>query len=410
MLNFLSRSFLFVSIFSLIRLYIGIVVASYIYPSDYAMVLVPLLIFGFLDIYIEGGFISSIIKNGISKNNENNILYQQFKNFIKFSPFLFLLILGYDFYHADKTIPLLVILNYWVTSLIKIGGYSKEGLLIFEGRYVFLESLKFVISLSTYGLVFLLIFNSSLQGFYLLCLWASVYALIYVIVLNCLMYKASYTQEDDIEGLKEFAITNRNVSLLFSVNNRLDELTASNILGSTSIGLFAKFKEIAISFGELTNKVISRPWFYVACSNPRNTIIKFYFIFLFLVFTIFIVTFPWLSKMILLIIKMLGQNWISLNDYGDYIIYFLYFYFLSEFSKSTLLACEGENFVYQLEKTFLIARIFIYFCLVTSSYMGLFMINLSTFVIIEITLRIIFFVIENLKIVYNFFPSLKKNR
>ena len=406
MLNFLTRSFVFVSIFSLIRLYIGILVASYIFPADYAVVIVPLIIFGFLDIFIEGGYISSIIKHGVSRAEEKEIINVQVYNFLKFSPLVILLIEGYDIYHVDKTIPILVLLNYWLTSLMKIGGYSKEGLLIYEGRYIFLESLKFFISLLTYGIVFLLIFNTNLEGYYLLCLWISVYALVYVAVVNCLNYNSFHSQDGDIFVLKQFAQTNRNVSMLFNISNRLDELTASNILGASSIGLFAKFKEIAISFGEITNKVISRPWFYVACSNPRDQIFKSYFILVLLFFAIFTASFPLLSNIILIIIKMLGQNWIDLVRYADYIIYFLYFYFICEFSKNTLLACEEESFVFKLERIFFVFRILIYTILVISSYMGLFRIDLSTFVIIEILLRITIFLIENLKIFRNFYINL----
>jgi len=220
--------------------------------------------------------------------------------------------------------------------------------------------------------------------------------------------KFSYSSKINVSTLSSFAKTNRNVSLLFNINNRIDELTASNILGMTSIGLFAKFKEISISFGELTNKVITKPWFYVACNNPRNTVMKLYSTSLVIIFLLFIVTFPISSKIILVIIDMLGENWKSLTDYGNYMIYFLFFYFLSEYSKSTLLACGGEDFAFKLEKIFFILRVLIYSFLIIASYMGLFRINLLTFVIIEVSLRVIFFLFENLKIYLHLVPKLDK--
>lgn len=412
MLTFLSKSFSFVFLYSLIRLVIGVYVASFILPSDYAIILLPFLLFGFLDVYIEGGFITSTIKHGLNLEEERSVKKTQLKSLIFLAPLFFIALLIYDYYHQDKFLPLLVIINYCLMSLLKIYTYTKEGLFIAKGYYIVVESLSFFMSLLTYALIFYLIFNTDLEGYYLLCLWHSVFIFLYAFSINLLarFYTAGFDKETSFETIQEYAKTNRNLSLLFNLNNRVDEISASNILGASNLGLFAKFKELAINFGELTSKVINKPWFFVACNSERVYIRKAYFLFLLLFFSGFLLGFPILIFLINFVISMMGENWVALIDYSPYILSFLFSYFLCEYSKATLLACGGENFAYSLEKVFFIVRLFLYTFLPFASYFGLFKIDTFSFVIIELTLRVIFFILENFKLFLILTPKIQETK
>tara|TARA_B100000212_G_scaffold209241_1_gene157989 strand:+ start:25303 stop:26541 length:1239 start_codon:yes stop_codon:yes gene_type:complete len=410
MLTFLSKSFSFVFLYSLIRLIIGIYVASFILPSDYAIILLPFLLYGFLDVYIEGGFIASTIKHGLNQDEERYIKKAQLKSLFIFAPLFFIALLIYDFYHQDKFLPLLVITNYCLISLLKIYTYTKEGLFVARGYYIAVESLSFFMSLLTYALIFYLIFNTDIEGYYLLCLWHSVFVFLYALSLNILsrFYVADFDKETSFATIKDYAKTNRNVALLFNLNNRVDEISASNILGANNLGIFAKFKELAINFGELTSKVINKPWFFVACNSKKEYVRKIYFLFLLLFFFIFLLGYPVLIYLINFIITMMGENWIVLMDYGSYILVFLFSYFLCEYTKATLLACGGENFVFSLEKGFFIVRLFLYSFLPFASYFGLFKIDAFSFVIIELVLRVIFFILENFKLLLILRPKIQE--
>ena len=62
MKSFLAKAIPFVAVFSIIRALVGIYFASYLSPEDYVIILVPMVLFAFLDIYIEGGYRAAIIK------------------------------------------------------------------------------------------------------------------------------------------------------------------------------------------------------------------------------------------------------------------------------------------------------------------------------------------------------------
>ena len=231
MLSFLSKSFFTVALFSILRFFIGVYFASFIFPSDYAVILVPLLLFTFIDIYIEGGYLVSIIKLGVNEEEEKRMRRVQFKNFLMAAPFLLILFFFYDIYHSDKLLPFLVVINYCLISYLKIYTYTKEGLLVAKGRYIFVETIGFLASFLTYILIFYLIFNSGLTGYYLLCLLHSVYALIYALFIHFYSQKLYFEKGNSFDEISEFARTNRNVALVFAVNDRMDELAAANVLG-----------------------------------------------------------------------------------------------------------------------------------------------------------------------------------
>ena len=285
---------------------------------------------------------------------------------------------------------------------MKIYTYTKEGLLVAKGRYIFVETIGFLASFLTYILIFYLIFNSSLTGYYLLCLLHSVYALIYALFIHFYSQKLYFEKGNSFDEISEFARTNRNVALVFAMNDRIDELAASNVLGLNQLGLFAKYKEMALGFGALTSKVITKPWFYVACNSTLQYTRKIYLYALLGFIVSFACVYPICIYFINALIGLMGENWATLLNYDNQILVFLFFYFLSEFAKSTLLAKEGEDFLFNLEKIFFIFRIATYSILLISSYFGFFQIILETFIIIELLYRAVFLISENIKLILIF--------
>tara|TARA_Y100001970_G_scaffold294069_1_gene446461 strand:- start:3881 stop:5107 length:1227 start_codon:yes stop_codon:yes gene_type:complete len=402
MLTFLSKSFFVVTIFSVIRLLIGAFVAGFFLPTDYAVIIVPMVLFTFLDLYIEGGYISAIVKLGIEEEERKNVVQEQFKKFLTFSPFLVVFLVLFSFYHADKLMPILVILNYCLISFIRIFCYTREGLLVATGKYIQVEAISFIMTGITYLFIFYLIFNSSIAGYYLLCLWHSIFAFLYALTIYFYAQDKYFDKYEKFQEIKKFAETNRNVSIVLTINNRIDELAAFNVLGSSPLGLFAKFKEIALAFGTLTSKIINKPWFYVACNSPFKYTMKLYLYAYFMFFIVFLILFPLGSWVINSVIGIMGENWTQLFIYSDYVLIFLFCYFLCEFSRNTLLACGGEDFTYKLEKTFLILRVLAYSTLLISSYFGFFKIHIFLFIIIELFLRTLFLLIENIGLYFIF--------
>ncbi len=183
MIAFLSKSFAFVAVFSVIRFLLGTYFASFIFPTDYAVILLPMLMFAFIDIYIEGGYIAAIIKLGVKKEQKAQVRFNQLKNFMLLAPLLILFFLLYDEYHEDKLLPIWVVLNYCFISLVKVYSYVREGILVAKGKYVLVETLSFIVSMVTYAFIFFLIFNTNLPGYYLLCLLHSIFVVIYTLLI-----------------------------------------------------------------------------------------------------------------------------------------------------------------------------------------------------------------------------------
>jgi len=406
MKSFLAKAIPFVAVFSIIRALVGIYIASYLSPADYAVILVPLVLFNFLDIYIEGGYKAAIIKLGVNQDQENTIKRIQFRNFLIFAPLLLIFFAAYDLYHADKFLPFLVVCNYCFISLLKIFTYTREGILVAKGKYVLAETLSFLSSSLTYCFIFYLIFNTDIPGYYLLCIWMLVSTAIWVILIYFYTQSLNLKKNNQFNVLNEYAETNRNVSMVFAVNNKIDELTASNTLGAGQVGLFAKFKEMTLAFGAIASAVITKPWFYVACNSPLEYTKRLYSFALIFFVCAFLLIYPVSIYFVKLIIGMMGDNWAPLFEYANLMLIFLFIYFLVEFSRSTLLACGGEDFVYKLEKTFFLLRIAIYSSLLASSFFGFFMIKIIFFIIIELVSRLIFLIAENIGLFF-FFKHIK---
>ena len=106
------------------------------------MILLPILVFGFVEILIEGGYYTSIVKFSISNKLTRIILNERIKFGIKLSLAILLifLILNYIF---DTSIPNLVIISYCIATLLKVIQFIFEAKLTSDGKYIQAEFIGF---------------------------------------------------------------------------------------------------------------------------------------------------------------------------------------------------------------------------------------------------------------------------
>ena len=241
---------------------LNLTLASLLLPSDYGVILLPLIIFSFFDLLLEGGLHSGIIKFNASKDDLINIVKAKFQIGILVGPLIAFLIILLD-YFSDLTIPLLVTIAFLASSLIKLTNYFSEAKLIAEGKYVEIEFFQFLISVILYISLIVIIPQIEIPGYYFLAIFNFLLVTIYGIVLN--IYIRPYINLNTQSSLNELQIFSASViqsNFIFSIGSRIDEMSAAVLINSTILGLYSKTKEIGIMVGTFSSKIISRPWYY----------------------------------------------------------------------------------------------------------------------------------------------------
>ncbi len=406
MLEFFSKSFFFVSIYSLVRFFVGLLIARFLFPSDFATVLIPIILFGFLDMYIEGGYYSGILKKGITGQQEKEINKEQLKLVLSLGLIVFFSIIFFTSFNENREIPLLVTTAYFINSIAKVFTYTREAIFVASGKYIYVETISFFTSCFIYLITFLLIFTTDIQGFYYLCIWHLGFTISFACMIQYLGKKIYVERNCQLPELKSFSKINRNSSIIFTISGRLDELSAASIFSSLDLGIFSKLKELAIMIGTFSSKVISRPWFYVACNSPSK-LVAFYhsFAISFILLSSWIL-FPLISIVINYVISLMGENWIELYNYSSYIIFIFIIYLTTEFTRCTLVASGGEDFVLRLEKCFLVLRFLLYPALIILMSFNLLVLSISFILFIELLVRILYFSIQSVFLISKFGKSL----
>ena len=149
MKKFFLKSFLYVTCFSAIKFFLNLKLASLLMPSDYGIILIPLIAFSFLDILLDGGFHAGIIKFNASRSDLLTIFKKKLKLWILFGPltsvalYIFVLLTRLE-------IPLLIILSFMFLSLFRLTNYFPEAKLISEGQYIKTEVIILVVTIFLY--------------------------------------------------------------------------------------------------------------------------------------------------------------------------------------------------------------------------------------------------------------------
>ena len=390
MKKFFLNSVAWVTFFSLIKFILNLKIASLLLPSDYGMILMPLIFFSFLDLLLEGGFHAGIIKFNPPHSDIKIILKSKLKLGLVIAPilaFFQLLAFSYLFPH----IPSFVIFAFMMISIIKLSNYFFEAKLIADGSYVKTETLNFLVTVSIYLAFIFIIPKFQIAGYYYLC---CIYILLYGFygTLLYIFYRQMASSKDQNSShtqLLEFAYSRIQSSFIFALSGRLDEFAAAILFSPSMLGIYSRVKELGVMIGTFSSKIISRPWYYIACNldiKPvRATFIAANIFILAMAFLFFGI----LQFLMSIIIDFLGPNWALLSEYSIFMVLIFLSYFLSEFSLYTLLALGKERHVLIADRVIVSIRIICYlllFCFINFSELK---ISIDLMLYLEIILRVL---------------------
>jgi hypothetical protein len=303
-------------------------------------------------------------------------------------------------YLIKLQIPLLVNISFLFLSLFRLSNYFLEAKLISEGFYIKTEFLNFIVTILLYSFFIALIPQSSLEGFYILSLLNlmlySFYGLLLFFFAKNLFKDGDKSSSRDLD---EFTKSVLQSNFLFALGTRIDEFFAAFIFSPSLLGLFSKAKEIAIMLGTFSSKIISRPWYYVACNLDSRSIRLYHLCTVFLSFVVSYIAFSILQEGISIVIDFLGPNWSMLNEYSNIILGIFVLYFLVIFSNSSLLALGREKKLLQIDKLIILIRVFSYsilFLLLVSFDME---VEIFMILYLDLVIRVINFILQLLLLV-----------
>ena len=387
---FFLNAVFWVTVFSFIKFFLNLKLASLLLPSDYGIILVPIIFFGFLDLLFEGGFHSGIIKFNASKNDIRLIFKQKLKLAIMVIPpaGLILSILTTQFF--TSSLPNAVILIFMLTALIKLTNYFTEAKLIAEGYYLRTELYSFITTVMTYSLFIFFIPKISMPGFYSLALINLVIISSYGFCLNLLLSHINLPkQESQLKDLNNFASSVIQSTFLFAIGARIDEITASLLISSNTLGLYSKLKELGITIGTFSSKIISRPWYYIACNIKATSVQQIYFACL--VGSMFVAFFllNFLITLVSFLITFLGPNWTQLSDFSIFIVLIFIMYFYVVFTNVTMLSLGLEREQLFIDRWMIGIKISLYLAMTAMIGANYVEFEIKTFLLIEIASRIL---------------------
>lgn len=388
MKEFLFKSVFFVTIFSLIRFLLNLTLASLLLPSDYGVILIPLIIFSFFDLLLEGGLHSGIIKFNASKDDLTSIVKRKFRIGISAGPLIAFFIILLD-YFSELTLPLLVVLGFLAHSLIKITNYFSEAKLIAEGKYLEIEFIQFSISVFIYISLIGIIPYIEIPGYYFLVMFNISLVTIYGIFLNIYLRPfINLHAKSSLNELKTFSSSVIQSNFIFSIGSRIDELSAAALINSNILGLYSKTKEISIMVGTFSSKIISRPWYYVACKINPNSVKQIYFVFISASIIAMIVLIEFLLTAISFFITMLGPNWTLLSDFEIFILLICAMYFFVQFTNSTMLALGLEKVLLLIDRWIIGIKIILYLAMLGIINLNNLEFNIKIFLFFEVLIRV----------------------
>lgn len=394
MKEFFFKSVFFVTVFSIIRFLLNLTLASLLLPSDYGVILLPLIIFSFFDLLLEGGLHSGIIKFNASKDDLINIVKAKFQIGILVGPLIAFLIILLD-YFSDLTIPLLVTIAFLASSLIKLTNYFSEAKLIAEGKYVEIEFFQFLISVILYISLIVIIPQIEIPGYYFLAIFNFLLVTIYGIVLN--IYIRPYINLNTQSSLNELQIFSASViqsNFIFSIGSRIDEMSAAVLINSTILGLYSKTKEIGIMVGTFSSKIISRPWYYVACKIKPRSVKQIYFFGLIFCIIALIALLKFLLAAVSFFISILGPNWTLLSDFNIFIVLIMTMYFFVQFTNSTMLALGLEKELLVIDRWIIGIKIALYLIMLGIINFTNLEFDIKIFLFLEVFIRVVNLVLQ----------------
>jgi len=412
---FLANSFLTVSIFSIVRLYASLYLASYFFPSDYGVIAIPIAFFALIEVFIDGGYSSAIINKNITKSELRILLYSRIKfiliiSLIGLSSLFFL-----NYAYLQNKVPYLIIPFVLINSVFKGITFYYESRLIANHKFIFCETASFVSTVIAFGFTIMLINLIDLNGYLFLVINLLAQQIIYGFIL---IYRENFLelnldrdfQKDEI-SFQKYKNDVLKAAIIDQFRSRIDEVIIAVYFTISNIGAYYKIKEIAITLSGFGSKAISRPWFYASSISSNSKTLIYWAAFSLICLVLLPLSFNIFNSLInFFIIDFMGENWVLLKKYTKfiYVLAFLYFYY--SFNKSTMLGLGFSNFVLLGEIISLISRLFTYL-LYLFIFVNRFPLSIETIFQIEILVWTMTIIIQFIFLVYIIFIEIsKKNK
>lgn len=350
----------------------------------------PVIFFGFLDLLFEGGLHSGIIKFNATKNDISLIFHRKLKLAIIIIPLAGLIFSILTNQFLINSIPSAVILIFMLTTLIKLTNYFTEAKLIAEGFYLRTELYSFITTVITYSLFIFLIPKISTPGFYSLALINLVIISSYGLCINASLSMTHLSkQKSRLKDLDNFASSVIQSNFIFAIGARIDEITASLLISPNTLGLYSKIKELGITIGTFSSKIISRPWYYIACNIKSSSVHQIYFACLLVSMLVIFFMLNFLIAIVSYLITFLGPNWAKLSDFSIFIVIIFVMYFYIVATNATMLALGMEREQLLIDRWMIGIKINLYLiiaAIISANYLEF---EMKTFLLIEVGSRIL---------------------
>jgi len=359
---FFLNSVVSVTFFSAVRFFLNLLFTRNLFPEDFGLIVMPLLIFSFFDIFVEGGLQSAIIKHNTTTQNIFEIQKRRLRFWLSWSPLVLIFLFLIEIFILDYSIPVLIIVAYALGSFFKIFQYFVESKLISDGRYIFTESIGFIVSVGIYiSLIIGINMNSSLPGYYFLCILALMYPLIYSAFLHFILsIHQSDSEIANNEKLNTFSNSTLRSSIIEYFGSKLDEISIALVLNPNMLGLYSKIKELVIMLGTFASKIICRPWFYLSSRFESKSVLYIWALSLLISIILGILSIPLVLFLLGLIVNILGDNWSAMSEYLSVIGIMVYLYFVVTFTRYTLLGLDLPKKQLMVDRIIFLVRAMFY--------------------------------------------------
>jgi hypothetical protein len=410
--SFLANSFFTVTIFSIVRLYASLFLASYFFPSDYGIIAIPIAFFALLEVLIDGGNSSAIINKNITKPELRTLICRRLKFIIMVSMIALISLSFINWAFLHNKVPYIVIVLVLINSIFKGLTFYFESRLIANGKFIFCETSSFISTLIAFVSTIFLINLIDLSGYSFLLINLLLQQITYAATL---IYREHFLeinlkrkfQKEDISFIK-YKNDVLKGAIVDQFRSRIDEMVISIYFAISNIGVYYKIKEFAITLSGFGSKAIARPWFYVSSVNPKSKTLRYWIIFSIICLALFPIFFNIFDFLInFFIIDVMGNNWTLLKEYTRFIYILAFLYFFYTFNKSTMLGLGFSNIVLSAEIISLVFRIFVYLIYLLV-FINQYRLTIEVIFKIEIALWIMTIILQIIMIAYLFFKERPK--
>lgn len=139
--------------------------------------------------------------------------------------------------------------------------------------------------------------------------------------------------------------------------------------------------------GTFSSKIISRPWYYIACKiKPRSVKLIYFFGLIFCIIAL-IALFEFLLAVVSFFISILGPNWTLLSDFNIFIVLIMTMYFFVQFTNSTMLAIGLQRELLVIDRWIIGIKIALYLVMLGIINFNNLEFDIKIFLFLEVFIR-----------------------